>query len=167
MGFQQEQEQKKPKKTLWKHIERSGHYDAQKGQRDRGDRASFKFIHDLNTLLWHACPGTWSNRNYASVILKSFQSHGDLQSCACIRGIWRPWSSPHLVPCLLFYGSVVTFCNSRDAESCLGSRLVGTCIIWLQAANSTWAQRGTPRSRAETRKRECYRVYDDLGPGMW
>jgi len=41
---------------MWKHIERLGHYDAQKGQRDRGDRASSKFIHDLNTLLWHACP---------------------------------------------------------------------------------------------------------------
>ncbi len=67
----------------------------------------------------------------------------------------------------LFYGSVVTLCYSRDAESCLGSRLVGTCIVWLQAANSTWAQRSTPRNRAETRKRECYRVYDDLGPGMW
>ena len=41
---------------MWKPVERLGHYDAQKGQRDRGDRASSKFIHDLNTLLWHACP---------------------------------------------------------------------------------------------------------------
>ncbi len=35
---------------------RSGHYDAQTGQRDRGDRMNSKFVHDLNTLLWHACP---------------------------------------------------------------------------------------------------------------